>query len=57
MMHSQFRSADCDAGERWMLLFLTAFESVCAGNSIILYVVVYLAENDVMWLMVKRDGV
>ena len=37
--------------------FLARFESVCVGNSIILYVVVYLAENDVTWLMEKRDGV
>jgi hypothetical protein len=40
-----------------MCLFLTRFESVCVSNSIILYVVVYLAENDVTWLMEKRDGV
>ena len=47
------------AYECWVaidVLFLTAFESVCVGNSIILCVVVYLAENDVTWLMEKRDG-
>jgi len=40
-----------------LCLFLTGFESVCVGNSIILYVVVYLVENDVTWLMEKRDDV
>jgi hypothetical protein len=32
------------------------FESVCVGSSIILRVVVYLAENGVTWLMEKRTA-
>ena len=31
------------------------FKIVSVSNSIILYVVVYLAESDVTWLMEKRD--